>query len=123
MGDLKGKNSGDQLESQNSLLSNEFSRYPHIKYLLMHYAEQEHRKDIIHSIKNGVTNQSDAKNLSRFVWLIAKLINDDEENVIEVLGSTDNTEMPPDLNYEISTYLKTIGYYTAWQSVSDQEAQ
>ena len=98
-----------------------FSRYPHINELLMHYAEQEKRDDIKSLLKNGVKGEDDAEVLSRFVWRAAELINNDEENATEVLGSIDNTEMLPDLSYEISAYMKAVGYYSVWQRVSDQE--
>ena len=101
----------------------EFARYPHIQDLLRHYAEQENRNDIISLMKNNVTNESDSETFSRFVWHVAELVNNDEENAVEVLGSTDNTEMLPDLNYEVSTYMRAIGYYPVWQRVSDQEMQ
>lgn len=101
----------------------EFARYPHIQDLLMHYAEQENRNDIISLMKNNVTNESEAETFSRFVWHVAELVNNDEENAVEVLGSADNTEMLPDLSYEVSTYMNAIGYYSIWQRVSDQEMQ
>ena len=98
-----------------------FSRYPHINELLMHYAEQEKRDDVKSLLQDGVKGEDDAEVLSRVVWRVAELINNDEENATEVLGSIDNTEMLPDLSYEISAYMKAVGYYSVWQRVSDQE--
>lgn len=100
-----------------------FDRYPHIKELLTYYAERENRSDIIELINNDVTTEGEAESFSRFVWQVAGLVNDDEENAIEVLGSIDNTDMLPDLSYEISTYMKSVGYYPIWQRISDQEMQ
>ena len=100
-----------------------FARYPHINELLMHYANQENRHDVISLMESDVKSEDDAEILSRFIWRVAELINNDEENAVEVLGSIDNTEMLPDLSYEISAYMKAIGYYSVWQRVSDQEIQ
>jgi len=32
-----------------------------------------------------------------------------------VSGGSDNTEMLPDLSYEVTNYMKAIGYYSIWE--------
>jgi hypothetical protein len=98
-----------------------FARYPHISDLFKHYAQQEKRDDIFRLLDEGVKNEKDAECLSQFAWRVAELINEDEENGKEVLGSVDNTDMIPDLSYEITAYMKSVGFYAVWQKVSDQE--
>lgn len=98
-----------------------FVRCPHINDLFKHYAQQEKRDDIFRLLDDGVKNEKDAECLSRFAWRVADLNNEDEENGKEVLGSVDNTDMIPDLSYEITAYMKSVGVYAMWQTVSDQE--
>ncbi len=38
----------------------------------------------------------------------------------EVLGRTNNGDMLPDLNYEISLYLSEAGFEAEWEQVSDE---
>jgi len=47
-------------------------------------------------------------------------INRDEAEGTVVLGSADNTEMLPDLNYEVSKYLRSVGFYSVWERVSER---
>jgi hypothetical protein len=46
--------------------------------------------------------------------------NHDEEDGKVVLGSNDNTEMLPDLNYEVSNYLRSVGFHSVWEGVSER---
>ena len=70
-------------------------------------------------LESGIENPNDARIFSEFMWLVAGQINEDIENKIEVLGSTDNSEMIPDLCYEITKYMKQVGYYRVWEEVSN----
>ena len=36
-----------------------------------------------------------------------------------VLGGAENTDMLPDLNYEISKYMKKVGFYAIWERISE----
>ena len=48
-------------------------------------------------------------------------INEDEEKGVIILGSADNTEMLPDVNYEVTKLMKDSGFFSIWQRVSEQE--
>ncbi len=98
-----------------------FERYRHIHDLFAHYANQEKRVDILDILNNGISTAQDAEKLCRFTWKIAELVNSDEENGIQVLGSNDNTEMLPDLSYEISKLMRSSGYEAIWQRISEEE--
>ncbi|AUM12298.1 hypothetical protein [Ketobacter alkanivorans] len=96
-----------------------FERYPHINDLLSHYAESLNNQRAEHILENGVSNKQEAKEFSVFVWQVVDAMHEDEENNISVLGSTDNIEMIPDLEYEISSYMKSTGFFNIWVEVSE----
>ncbi len=52
---------------------------------------------------------------------MVEAINEDEESGVPVLGSKDNTEILPDINYEITKLMKNTDYYHVWEKVSKQE--
>lgn len=98
-----------------------FNRYPHVNDLVSHYCESLSRSDIQEIIKKGLSSAKDAQVLSRFIWEVVEQINQDEEKGIIVLGSSDNTEMLPDISYEITKLMKDHGFFNIWQKVSDEE--
>lgn len=98
-----------------------FKRYPHIQDLFEHYARHTQRQDILDLLARGVHNAAEAETLCRFAWHMAELINTDEEQGNEVLGSTDNTDMLADLSYEMTLYMKSVGFYATWERVSNEE--
>lgn len=98
-----------------------FKRYPHINDLIEHYQNTLNRPDIEAIIHQGIQSKEDAETLSRFIWQMVEAVNEDEEAQVEVLGSTDNTEMLPDLNYEITKLMKDAGYYAVWLEISNDE--
>lgn len=98
-----------------------FERYRHIHDLFVHYANQEKRSDILDILSKGISTPQDAEEFCRFAWKLAELVNSDEENGTLVLGSNDNTEMLPDLSYEISKLMRASGYEAIWQSISNEE--
>ena len=98
-----------------------FKRYPHINDLIEHYQKVLNRPDIEAIITQGIQSKDGAETLSQFIWQMVEAVNEDEEEQVEVLGSTDNTEMLPDLNYEITKLMKETGYYAVWLEVSNEE--
>jgi hypothetical protein len=99
----------------------EFSRYPHVGDLIAHYAKTLCRDDIGTIMASSITTSHQAKVFSRFIWDMVGQMNEDEENGIEVIGSTDNTEMIPDISYEITKLMRNAGFYEVWKKVSDEE--
>lgn len=100
-----------------------FERYTHVNDLIQHYIDEFEDEPISEIIKNGVTNEEEAIAFTKFIWRMAGQMNEDEEAGKMVLGSTDNSEMAPDLAYEVTKYMKNVGYYTTWEKISKEEAE
>lgn len=99
----------------------EFKRYPHVGELLSYYANALENEDAIILLKNGVKSKEEAYILSRFVIAaIDRMAYDVQENN-SVLGSVDNTNMIPDIDYEISLYLANKGMEDVWDQVCNEE--
>jgi len=95
-----------------------FERYSHINDLCEHYIKAFDDEVMAKLMESGVTSEDDAIVFSTFVWKMVEQINEDEENGNIVLGGADNTEMLPDLNYEISQYMKQVGFHSTWERIS-----
>ena len=101
----------------------QFERYHHVNDLLRYYASEKGRDDVLGLLDSGVESRKDAEVLSRFVWTVAELVTEDEEKGRVVLGSSDNTEMLQDFSYEMTKYMREVGYYSVWKRISDEEMQ
>lgn len=99
-----------------------FKRYAHVKNLLDHYASDLSKTDVLRILEDGVNNENDAENLSRFVWMMIDKMSEDSNEGKLVLGGTDNTEMLPDVAYELTLYLSDRGYIEIWNRISDEES-
>lgn len=97
-----------------------FERYQHIYDLLRHYLEETNNDIVANLLRTGIKSAGEAEAFSEFVWGMVERINRDEEAGKLVLGSADNTEMLPDLNYEVCKYLSSVGFYSVWESVSER---
>lgn len=93
----------------------QFKRYPHIADLIEHYIEQTKRTDIESIYMNGIKTERDADLFCKFIWDIVAQIHLDSEEERTVLGNLDNTDMLPDLAYEVTQYMKAAGYYSTWE--------
>lgn len=100
-----------------------FTRYTHVNDLLSHYLSILDRKDVAEIMDSGINSKEQAETFSRFIWKMVEAINEDEENKVVVLGSSDNAEMLPDVSYEITKLMKSNGFYSIWESVSREEMQ
>lgn len=99
-----------------------FKRYPHIADLLQHYIEQKKRSDIEKIYNNGIISEQDAEEFCTFIWDVVESIHSDSESENLVLGNADNTDMLPDLAYEITNHMKISGFYPIWEkSLSQKE--
>ena len=98
-----------------------FERYPHINELLAIYLNESPEPTISQIIEKGIKNQEDAEIFSQFIWRIVDKIHDDAEAGRLVLGRADNTDVLPDLSYEITRYMRKTGFYNIWEHVSDNE--
>ncbi|MGI9279696.1 MAG: hypothetical protein ACR2PX_08695 [Endozoicomonas sp.] len=97
-----------------------FSRYPHLHDLLDHYIDRLERKDISEILRSGINTQEEAETFAKFIWDVVGQMNEDEDKGVEVLGHTDNSEMIPDISYEITRLMRDSGFYSIWVTVSDE---
>ncbi|WP_445359558.1 hypothetical protein [Microbulbifer sp. ANSA005] len=98
----------------------EFKRNAHIEDLLLYYAKSYKDDSILKILKKEVNSTSEAEEFSLFIWRVVDSIHDDQENEIEVMSSVGNLEMLPDLEYKISGYMQSVGFYDIWCKVSKQ---
>lgn len=99
----------------------EFKRYPHVGEILKYYAGSLQNEEAINILKNGVESKEDAYALCRFVISVVDGMASDMQENNSVLGSVDNTNMIPDIDYEISLYLANIGLEDVWDQVCNEE--
>lgn len=97
-----------------------FNIYPHVRDLIIHYANFLHENQIINLMNSDITNTAEATALAKFIWRMADQIAIDNENNTVVLGRTDNSDIMPDVDYEISLYLGNKGYGNIWDKVCDE---
>lgn len=97
-----------------------FKRYPHIHDLIIHYANSLNEKNILEMMNAGISNASEAEVFANSIWRMVDQMAIDNENNIVVLGRTDNTDLMPDLEYEISLYFANNGYDAIWEKSFDE---
>ncbi|WNZ57421.1 hypothetical protein QT397_08810 [Microbulbifer sp. MKSA007] len=84
------------------------------------YAKSYKDDSILKILKEGVNSTSEAEEFSLFIWRVVDSIHGDQENEIQIMSSAGNLEMLPDLEYEISDYMQSVGFYDVWCRVSKQ---
>lgn len=99
----------------------EFNKHPHIEELITHYANTLNKSDIVTLLSVGVQSKQDAYTLCKFVLKVIDQMAIDMQENKTVLGSTDNTTMIPDIDYEISLYLSNKGLEDIWDEVCNEE--
>ncbi|WP_444926930.1 hypothetical protein ACJJI4_02430 [Microbulbifer sp. TRSA002] len=87
---------------------------------MLYYVKSYKNDSILKILKEGVNSTSEAEEFSLFIWWVVDSIHGDQENEIEIMGSAGNLEMLPDLEYEISGYMQSVGFYDVWCRVSKQ---
>ena len=97
-----------------------FSRYPHVRDLIIHYANYFSDHNILQQQELGVTTAQEAEQFSLFIWkMVDQMRNDTIENII-VLGSADNSEMLQDIYYEVGSFMSDCGFESVWERVSEE---
>lgn len=97
-----------------------FSRYPHVKDLIVHYATFFSDNDVLAQQELGVKTPQEAEQFSLFIWkMVDQMCKDSEANIV-VLGSSDNSEMLQDVYYEISSFMADCGFESVWERVSEE---
>jgi hypothetical protein len=97
-----------------------FNRYPHVRDLVLHYANSLKDDAILHILDEGVTTEDEARIFAKFIWRMADKMAMDCENNVQVLGRTDNSDLMPDVDYEVSLYLIKQGFEELWDQICDQ---
>jgi hypothetical protein len=98
----------------------EFKRYPHVGELVGYYAVALGDVGAQRIVENGVSSGEDAEYFSRFIWHMVDRMREDMELGRKILGRTDNSDMLPDVHYEISLYMKERGFGDVWERVCDE---
>lgn len=99
----------------------QFKRYPHVKDLITHYANDMNKPSILLMLAQGVSSEQEATDFAQFIWQMVGQMGIDSENGVSVLGRTDNTDTIPDIDYEISLYLANLGHEEIWNKICDGE--
>lgn len=94
-------------------------RYPHVRDLVQHYANRQNDAKVLNILNNSFSSEEDAKHLGHFIWSMLDLMAADRAQGIVVLGGTDNTQMGPDISYEMDALMHTSGYGKIWEDISD----
>ena len=95
-------------------------RYPHVRDLVQYYANRTNDTKVLKILDNGLLSEEDALHLGHFIWDMLDLMAKDREQKAVVLGGTDNTQMAPDISYEIDALMHKSGYEKIWKELSDQ---
>lgn len=98
----------------------QFKRYPHVIDLLLHYTNDLNANSVERILTHGVQSSHDAYELSKFIWSMADQMAIDNKSSKVVLGRTDNSDMLPDVDYEVGLYLNELGYGDIWDKVADE---
>lgn len=95
-------------------------RYPHVRDLVQHYANRKNDTKVLNIVNNGLSSEEDARHLGHFIWNMLDSMAEDREQGIVVLGGTDNTQMAPDISYEMDALMHASGYGKIWEDISDE---
>lgn len=95
-------------------------RYPHVRDLVQYYAHRSHDTKVLNILECGLLSKEDAQHLGHFIWDMLDLMAKDREQQVIVLGGTDNTQMAPDISYEIDALMDSSGYGKIWEDISDE---
>lgn len=98
----------------------EFKRYPHVKDFIEYYANDLANHKIVELINTGINNCEDAKVFCKFIWDMADKMASDCDAGKEVHGQVENSDVLPDIHYEVTLYLHKLGFMDVWNNVSDQ---
>ena len=96
-----------------------FSRYPHVKDLIIYYANYFSDTNVLEQQEFGVKTPKEAEAFSLFIWKMVDQMRQDTEAKIIILGSSDNSEMLQDVYYEVSDFMAECGFEAVWERVSE----
>lgn len=94
-----------------------FQRYAHVNDFIEYYLPKVGGSDVKSVLESGVTNEIEAKIFTSFIIKMVDAIHDDAENGIEVLGDVDNSDILPDISYEVTSYMRGTPYFSIWDEL------
>ena len=95
-------------------------RYPHVRDIVYYYASRENDTKVLSILNKGICSEEDAKYLGYFIWNMLDLMAKDREQGVVVLGGINNTQMAPDISYEMDALMHASGYEELWERISDE---
>lgn len=95
-------------------------RYSHVRDLVQYYANRENDKKVLRILDSGVLSKEDATCLGYFIWSMLDLMAKDKKQGVVVLGGVDNTQMAPDISYEVEALMYDSGYGKIWEEISEE---
>jgi hypothetical protein len=98
----------------------DFKRYPHVRALIEHYAGQAKSSDMLNMLKMDSFSKEDAYRFGRFIVSMIDAMAADMQSGVAVLGGVDNTEMIPDIDYEVRLFLDDRGWDGVWDEICDE---
>ena len=98
-------------------MNEDFKRYPHVLALIEHYAGPIGDQNILNIIQRDSISKEDAHNFGRFIISMIEAMAVDIENKVVVLGRVDNTDLIPDIDYEVSLFLANRGWGGVWDEI------
>ena len=99
----------------------QFKRYPHVKNLIIHYANELNEPSILLMLEQGIKSEQEATKFAQFIWQMVGQMGTGSEEGVSVFGRSDNTDTVPDIDYEISLYLANLGYAKIWDKICDDQ--
>ena len=101
-------------------MNEDFKRYPHVRALIEHYADPVGDQNILNIIQIDRISKEDAYNFGRFIISMIEAMAEGIEKGVVVLGRVDNTDMIPDIDYEVSLFLANRGWGGIWDEICDE---
>ena len=96
-----------------------FQRYTHVNDFIDYYFSMVGDPDVKSVLELGISNENEARVFTSFIIKMIDAIHDDAENQVSVLGDTDNSDVLPDISYEITNYMRTTQYFYIWDELFD----
>jgi hypothetical protein len=102
------------MRSRASTVEEDFKRYSHVRALIEHYGEKSGNAEILNMLQKDSASKEEAYKFGRFIVSMIDAMASDMQNGVVVLRGVDNTEMIPDIDYEVSLFLANRGWGGVW---------
>lgn len=108
------------MPSRTSTVKEDFKRYSHVRVLIELYGEKSGNTEILNLLQKDSSSKEEAY---KFGWFIVSMVDamaSDMQNGVFILGGVDNTEMIPDIDYEVRLFLANRGWDGVWDEICDE---